>query len=891
MLYDFAIRRLRCIALLSLLPLLLSAAPVGMEHFGVADGLSHYSINAFYQDEFGRMWVATRDGLNCIAGNSCRVFRGDESSALPIASNYIHTVCGDRHGSMLFRSGSSVFCLDLRTERLRTVDSVEVRAVIYGHRRYLIAARDTLFSFDGTARTPLFALPHPMALYESAEQIIASTRSEVSLYSTSGRLLQQIAIPSVVSIFRDSRQNLWLCSRTDGLWCLRPSGERLHIIPSGDVRTVAEDHEGTYWVGTYSGLMRISPSDFRPVPFAQDETGDYPFSVRAIACDEQGTLWIGSFFGAISRYNPHCALYTYYGTGRDRASSLSYPIVNRILADSLGTVYVATNGGGLNCIRPDGTVEVISIARTSPEPAIKSLYLDAPRHRLYMGTHQGGLLSLDTRTRRLTRFTAEAGYLPDNRVREMQAYGDTLFFSTERGIGLLRLSTQSFSVLDSLPISGELSDLYLHDSVLWCARQKHTFSYQIPNHSRTISPISKPVHVFCTDPSRHLLAGTIDGVLYFDPTSAEWLPYDSLTACLESRSVIDMLTLPGYYLVATSAGLSVISTDFTTVRHLTRSNGFPLEILTEHSLYADASGTVYVGGLNGMCSFRLSDLMAAGEPVHIFPVDIAIRSRNGAVRHLSKGLPCLDTLRLQPNDNALTIRFGCSSYSKILRPQLYYRLEGFDTDRLPATESQSATYTNLEPGAYNFLLQDELGDAYRLHLIVEPHWYETWWAKVLFCSLAAVLVLAVGGYILRRALRQARARMAEQEQQLAEKNEQLRLMRERLQNERFLFTTRVQNIIEAHLNDSDFDINKLSREMCMSRTGLYTKLQDATGQTPNELISNMRLEKAAALLKDHPEKSVAEIADLVGYNTPSYFIRCFSKRYHTTPTSYRKSLQ
>ncbi len=76
----------------------------------------------------------------------------------------------------------------------------------------------------------------------------------------------------------------------------------------------------------------------------------------------------------------------------------------------------------------------------------------------------------------------------------------------------------------------------------------------------------------------------------------------------------------------------------------------------------------------------------------------------------------------------------------------------------------------------------------------------------------------------------------------------------------------------------------------MSRTGLYAKLQDATGKTPNELISDMRLEKAAALLKGHPEKSVAEIADLVGYNTPSYFIRCFSKRYHTTPASYRKNL-
>ncbi len=890
MLYNFAIKRVFCIALLSCLPLFVFSAPVVMEHFGVADGLSHYSINAFYQDEYGRVWVATRDGLNCIAGNDCRIFRSDDATGLPITSNYIHTVCGDHNGHLLFRSGSSAFLLDLRTERLRTIDSVGVQAVVYGHRRFLVAARDTLFSFDGTILTPLFALPRPMALYESAEQIVASSRSGVAFYSTSGRLLQQIAVPSVVRIFRDSRQNLWLCSRTEGLWCLHPSGERLHLLSGTDVRTITEDHEGTYWVGTYSGLERISPSDFRPVPFAQGETADYPFSVRAITCDEQGTLWIGSFFGAIHRYNPHNALYSYYGAGHEQTHPLSYPIVNRILSDSLGTTYIATNGGGLDCLYPDGTVETIHIDHTTPEPAIKSLYLDYERHLLYMGTHQGGLLSLDTRTHRLRRYTAREGYLPDNRVRELQAYGDTLFFSTERGIGLLSLRTQTFSTLDSLPISGELSHLYRHDSVLWFARQHHTYAYHIPSRHLSIYPTPKPVHVFCGDRASHLLAGTIDGVLRFDPASASWQPFDSLNACLEHRSVIDLLALPDYYLVATSVGLTLITSDFSTVRHLNSKTGFPLEILTEHSLYADSTGTVFVGGIDGMCRFRLSDILSLGEPVHIFPVRISIRNRDGAVRHLTEGLPVLDTLRLQPNDNALTIRFGSSSYSPILRPQLYYRLEGFDTDRQPAGDAQTTTYTNLEPGKYDFLLEDDLGDTYRLCLIVEPHWYETWWAKALFIALGACSVLALGGYILQTAMRKARIRLAEQEQQLAEQNEQLRLMRERLQNERYLFAGRVQDIIETHLNDADFDINKLAREMCMSRTGLYAKLQDATGKTPNELISDMRLEKAAALLKGHPEKSVAEIADLVGYNTPSYFIRCFSKRYHTTPASYRKNL-
>ena len=890
MLYDFAIMKhlfLTCLCFFSLLSFATSAT---LERCGVADGLAHYSINAFYQDEYGRMWVATRDGLNCIAGNNCRIFRGDENTNLPITNNYIHTVCGDHNGHILFRSGSSVLHLSLATEQISVVDSAQAQALIYGYGRFLIAARDTLFAYNHDTLSTLFPLPKPIALYESAEQIIVSTKDQVGIYNTSGTLLQHINIPSVVHIYRDSRQNLWLCSRTDGLWCLQPTGERQHIIQSTDVRTIIEDQDGNYWAGTYSGLIHIAGTDLRCTPFNYTTSDNYPFSVRAITCDEQGTLWIGSFFGAIHLYNPRHDVYTYYGANSDSPRALSYPIVNSIVADSQGIVYVATNGGGLNRILPNGTIEHIHIDRTTPEHAIKSLYLDQPRHLIYMGTHQGGLVTMDTRTKQIRRFTAEQGFLPDNRVRQLVAYGDTLFFSTERGIGLLNRATGQFQTLDSLPVSGELSHLYLHGSTLWFARQHTTYAYHITNHLLTTYPIPKPVHVFSSDLNGNLIAGTIDGILSFDTQSDTWMLHQQLNTCLDSHSVIDILTTPRHYIIATSMGLTLISPDGKTVQHLNAKTGFPLEILTEQSLYEDQHGTVFVGGIDGMCCFRPEEVMSLREKMHVFPTEITIRNQNGEVRTLTRSLPMLDTLLLLPDEKVLTIHFGSSTYSNILRPQLYYRLEGFDAQTIPASSAQSATYTNLEPAEYNFHLTDSIGDTYLLHIIVQPHWYETWWAKTLFISLAGIAVLILGLYILRRTMRKAKLRLAEQERQIAQKNEQLRKMQERLQNERFLFVTQIQTIIEAHLNDSDFDINKLAREMCMSRTGLYNKLQEAVGKTPNELISDMRLQKATNLLKEAPEKSVAEIADLAGYNTVSYFIRCFSKRYGTTPSAYRKSL-
>ena len=51
-----------------------------IDHLGVADGLSHYSINEFYQDEYERMWVGTRHGLNCISGSDCRIIQSDSTN-------------------------------------------------------------------------------------------------------------------------------------------------------------------------------------------------------------------------------------------------------------------------------------------------------------------------------------------------------------------------------------------------------------------------------------------------------------------------------------------------------------------------------------------------------------------------------------------------------------------------------------------------------------------------------------------------------------------------------------------------------------------------------------------------------------------------------------------
>jgi DNA-binding response OmpR family regulator len=101
------------------------------------------------------------------------------------------------------------------------------------------------------------------------------------------------------------------------------------------------------------------------------------------------------------------------------------------------------------------------------------------------------------------------------------------------------------------------------------------------------------------------------------------------------------------------------------------------------------------------------------------------------------------------------------------------------------------------------------------------------------------------------------------------------------------FLERARKIIEKNISDSNFDVNSFYPEMGMSRMQLFRKLKALVNQTPNELIRNLRLQRAANLLRQN-YGNVAEITYEVGFNNLSYFAKCFRDKYGILPSEYQK---
>jgi DNA-binding response OmpR family regulator/nitrogen-specific signal transduction histidine kinase len=100
------------------------------------------------------------------------------------------------------------------------------------------------------------------------------------------------------------------------------------------------------------------------------------------------------------------------------------------------------------------------------------------------------------------------------------------------------------------------------------------------------------------------------------------------------------------------------------------------------------------------------------------------------------------------------------------------------------------------------------------------------------------------------------------------------------------FLKKIIQLVESDISNSEFDKEDFYRQIGMSRTQVYRKLNSLTNQSVNEFIRNIRLKKAAEILKCSKNISISELAYTVGFSNPNYFTRVFREHFGVTPTQY-----
>ena len=125
--------------------------------------------------------------------------------------------------------------------------------------------------------------------------------------------------------------------------------------------------------------------------------------------------------------------------------------------------------------------------------------------------------------------------------------------------------------------------------------------------------------------------------------------------------------------------------------------------------------------------------------------------------------------------------------------------------------------------------------------------------------------------------------MSENKNQFPYKN-QTRVVKQ--SEEKFL--TKLMDFVEQNWQNTELQVEDFNDKLGYSKSKFYRVLKSLTGKSPNIFLKDYRLAKAMVALKasDH---SVSEVAYNSGFSSPSYFSKCFQKKYNSLPSSYPRA--
>jgi signal transduction histidine kinase/ligand-binding sensor domain-containing protein len=250
---------------------------------------------------------------------------------------------------------------------------------------------------------------------------------DFTTYTSDPQQTSGLSSSGILSCLPDSDGILWIGTFGGGVNRFDPATltfKRYAHEPANDsslsnnsVRSICRDRAGVLWVGTSRGLNRFNErtgswTRYLPTPIDSSKPGEN--IINAIVEDRQGSLWIGTgdfqvVGGGLFKFDRQSGMFSRYWQNPFHPED---PWVVSIMEDRLGTLWVASNWGGLDTLdKSSGRFIHIALPGEGPAiqfgPFLKSVAEDSTG-AIWIATWGSGLFRYDRHTRTFTRYIFEA---------------------------------------------------------------------------------------------------------------------------------------------------------------------------------------------------------------------------------------------------------------------------------------------------------------------------------------------------------------------------------------------------------------------------------------------------------------------------------------------------
>lgn len=710
-------------------------------------------VTGILQDSYGRIWFGTKEGLAYYDGIKYKNYEYIPFSKDSIQSSQIQCLYNDPRKA---ENGSDVFWI----------------GTFYGVERFNVDT-ETFTHFDMTSSVVLCFLrdSHGRLWIGTLDGLYILNEDDGSVVKFSQASEFYIGNNGISHIYEDSEGRIYACTH-GGLWeydepnkTFRRSRlfEKNSAVTDSIINNIFEE-DGIYWVSVWdTGLFRIDPKNGKRDLFS--------FSNNKITClsneFSDNVLLIGTWGGGLISFDKNTYSYTEY-TSKQRSYNLSNDFIFSIYVDTYGSLWVGTNGGGVNIYDTKRMWSKLILPHENKidgrENSVSGLTKDK-NGNLWISLLNNGITYYDLSTGKKKYYRYSESKIISNSVFKfyidknediwvgtdlglckydkkkdafvgVNLYNDNIIEDGERLIysiisddnGFLWIGTYDGGLIKFSPSSGILKR-YKND----------------PKNPNSIC--SNLVFSLLIDPYKRLWVGTNKGLAEYKPSTDEFAIYrydvNNRKGISSDRITSLFQDVSGKLWIGTSdGGINIFDTEKKEALNYTANEGLPAnfiigmthmdnhsicvtaikgmtifnkdtEIIYSYTLYNHERRFTTVPIMIGDQCFVGTQEGVLGMDINYLlsfkrqevPVKIRTIGINGNQTPVFK-IDLQKTYKYKYSENNISFEFSSMDLSPLSRPSYVFMLEGFDKNWINANMKNYVQYTNLKPGKYTFKVKD-----------------------------------------------------------------------------------------------------------------------------------------------------------------------------------------
>ncbi|PCH92975.1 MAG: hypothetical protein COB85_07640 [Bacteroidetes bacterium] len=698
-------------------------------------------ITAILEDSDGNFWFGTDGGgvyRYDILNNTVYVVTSDEE----LSGDYVSSICEDNIGNIWIGTDNGITIYDkaqaINAEEAYTYLNIEKGLIVDNITVVQSVLDNEIWVGTGGAGIVIIKILEGVSINE-----LETIHDAVSTIITTEDGLSSNGINS---IFEDDDNTIWIGTSTGGVTKFIPDeGPRDNddALRAGTYKTLStrqglnyhkvnvvfQDREGNYWIGTEVGLNRYRSDKFQIYDDADGLANNIIWSVIE---DSHGNLWMGTNNGISQMLLNEAGSYSienYYTT-----DGLVQEVILAVCEDDEGNIWFGSASNGVSRLSKDGRFKSFNTDNGLADNTVYSI-TKAINGDVWFGTKKGAS-RYNPDSESFESFTSKDGLGGNNIYRVYADSKGKIWFGVLGGALSVYDGTSFTNFRDEEGIGGNFVLSIAEDGLgnIWLG-----------------------------------IYGS--GLLKYDGTDFKrYTQADGLSS--ESPSLI-IADNENNIWVGSSKGLDKLNQETGTISTFGKKEGFLGIETNANSVCKDSKGNLWFGTIMGLVKY---------DPSQDIPNEIPPSVSLESMRIKLKEAELLRSAVYNYDQNHFTFEYLGISLTNPGEVVYSYKLDGFDEEWTPVSRTNSATYSNLPHGEFDFQIKaanaegvwSEPSSTYNF-IVTPPFWKTIWFYAI--CIVVAVLGIFAFDRIRTASLKKEKKvledKVQERTAELAIKNEEL----------------------------------------------------------------------------------------------------------------------